>query len=72
MQWFVFDLVSSAAVCLSVLFLHVSLNLQFSALTVPEPVDTQSAKIDAQEQEAVSVFITQKSHCDHLLVSHEL
>ncbi|XP_065119366.1 ATP synthase subunit d, mitochondrial [Paramisgurnus dabryanus] len=25
---------------------------KFSALTVPEPVDTQTAKIDAQEQEA--------------------
>lgn len=32
-----------------------SSDLQFSALKVPEPVDTQSAKIDAQEQEAVSV-----------------
>lgn len=31
------------------------LNLQFAALTVPEPVDTQTAKIDAQEQEAVSL-----------------
>lgn len=32
-----------------------SSDLQFSALKVPEPVDTQTAKIDAQEQEAVSV-----------------
>ncbi len=32
------------------------LNLQFAALTVPEPVDTQTAKIDAQEQEAVSLL----------------
>ncbi len=31
------------------------LNLQFAALTVPEPVDTQTAKIDSQEQEAVSL-----------------
>lgn len=29
-------------------------NLQFSALKVPEPVDTETAKIDAQEKEAVS------------------
>ncbi|KFQ27576.1 hypothetical protein N332_09821, partial [Mesitornis unicolor] len=29
-----------------------SFNLQFSALKVPEPVDTQTAKIDAQEQES--------------------
>lgn len=28
--------------------------LQFTALKVPEPVDTQTAKIDAQEKEAVS------------------
>jgi len=32
-----------------------SFGLQFSALKVPEPVDTQTAKIDAQELEAVSV-----------------
>ncbi|XP_016371596.1 ATP synthase subunit d, mitochondrial-like [Sinocyclocheilus rhinocerous] len=28
---------------------------KFAALTVPEPVDTQTANIDAQEQEAVSL-----------------
>ncbi|KAK9978362.1 hypothetical protein ABG768_020115 [Culter alburnus] len=31
---------------------YLSLYLQFGALTVPEPVDTQTAKIDAQEQES--------------------
>ncbi|NXE38643.1 ATP5H synthase, partial [Ptilorrhoa leucosticta] len=31
---------------------NLSFNLQFSALKVPEPVDTQTAKIDAQEKEA--------------------
>lgn len=33
---------------------NLSFNLQFSDLKVPEPVDTQTAKIDAQEKEAVS------------------
>ncbi len=45
---------------LSLLLCYVSytllfLNLQFAALTVPKPVDTQTAKIDSQEQEAVSL-----------------
>uniref|UniRef100_A0A8C1LS20 ATP synthase subunit d, mitochondrial n=1 Tax=Cyprinus carpio TaxID=7962 RepID=A0A8C1LS20_CYPCA len=30
---------------------------KFAELTVPEPVDTQTAKIDAQEQEAIYILL---------------
>lgn len=40
--------------------------LQFSALTIPEAADTVTAKIDAQEQESVSIALANGSiHVQH-------
>lgn len=44
-------------VLLCSLYVCLAFHLQFSALKIPEPVDTQTAKVDVQEQEAVSVFV---------------